>query len=84
MTGAPGATDGGGRLDVIARSAATKQSILSLRGAMDCFAYARNDGLKMRHIPAVIARLDRAIQYSKASVIEPRGRGVLDTPHSGV
>src|SRR5258705_8346297 len=27
-----------GRLDVIARSAATKQSILSLRGAMDCFA----------------------------------------------
>jgi hypothetical protein len=24
-------------------SEATKQSILSLRGAMDCFAYARND-----------------------------------------
>jgi hypothetical protein len=48
---------------------------------MDCFAYARNDGLKMRRIPAVIARLDRAIQYSEASTIEPRGRGVLDTPH---
>ena len=28
----------------------------------------------------VIARLDRAIQYSEASVIEPRSRGVLDTP----
>jgi hypothetical protein len=26
------------RLDVIARSEATKQSILSLRGTMDCFA----------------------------------------------
>jgi hypothetical protein len=27
-----------------AKADATKQSILSLRGAMDCFAYARNDG----------------------------------------
>ncbi|WP_441258273.1 hypothetical protein AB7008_00770 [Bradyrhizobium sp. 521_C7_N1_3] len=29
---------------------------------------------------AVIARLDRAIQYSEAVVIEPMGRGVLDAP----
>jgi DNA polymerase III delta prime subunit len=29
-------------------SEATKQSILSLRGEMDCFANARNDGFKMR------------------------------------
>ncbi len=31
-------------------------------------------------IPAVIARLDRAIQYSEASVIDPRKPGVLDAP----
>ncbi|RZN12086.1 hypothetical protein CWO91_06050 [Bradyrhizobium genosp. SA-3] len=31
---------------------------------------------------AVIARLDRAIQYPEAVVIEPRGRGVLDSPLS--
>jgi hypothetical protein len=31
---------------------------------------------------AVIARLDRAIQYPEASVIEPERRGVLDTPHA--
>jgi len=30
----------------------------------------------------VIARLDRAIQYSETSVIEPRGRGLLDSPLS--
>jgi hypothetical protein len=29
---------------VIARSETTKQSILSIRGQMDCFAGARNDG----------------------------------------
>src|SRR6266702_4896487 len=29
---------------------ATKQSILSLRGEMDCFAYARNDGCKIRRV----------------------------------
>jgi len=32
------------------------------------------------HALTVIARLDRAIQYSEAPVIEPRGRGVLDSP----
>ncbi|RXH10274.1 hypothetical protein EAS56_23735 [Bradyrhizobium guangzhouense] len=31
---------------------------------------------------AVIARLDRAIQYSEAVVMEPKGRGVLDPPPS--
>jgi len=30
----------------------------------------------------VIARLDRAIQYSETVVVEPRGRGVLDAPPS--
>jgi hypothetical protein len=30
----------------------------------------------------VIARLDRAIQYSEAPVIEQDGRGVLDHPLS--
>jgi len=58
---------------------ATKQSILSLRGDMDCFACARNDGCngmgclkfesKARCVYAslstVIARLGRAIQYSR-------------------
>jgi len=29
---------------------------------------------------AVIARLDRAIQYAATPVIEPRRRGVLDAP----
>jgi hypothetical protein len=31
---------------VIARSEATKQSILSLCRTMDCFAFARNDGVR--------------------------------------
>jgi hypothetical protein len=29
---------------------------------------------------AVIARLDRAIQYSEPARLEPRSRGVLDAP----
>jgi hypothetical protein len=54
------------RCDVIARSNATKQSILSWRGPIDCFACARNDGVETRAtLPAVIARLDRATQYSR-------------------
>ena len=32
------------------------------------------------HTLAVIARLDRAIQYSATGVLESRGRGVLDAP----
>jgi hypothetical protein len=31
-------------------------------------------------LSAVIARLDRAIQYSETSVMEARSHGVLDTP----
>lgn len=30
----------------------------------------------------VIARLDRATEYSRDAVIESGGRGVLDTPHA--
>src|SRR5947207_13838752 len=45
---------------------------------------ARNDGSKTRHTPAVIARLDRAIQYSEAPVMEQKSRGVLDTPPESV
>jgi hypothetical protein len=33
-------------------------------------------------LSTVIARLDRAIQYSEALVIELKSRGVLDTPHA--
>jgi hypothetical protein len=57
-----------------------------------CEASSRNleiPGLVLTHHPGmtaapptVIARLDGAIQYSEASVIEPRSRGVLDTPHA--
>jgi hypothetical protein len=32
------------------------------------------------HIPGVIARLDRAIQYAEAAVVERTGRGLLDAP----
>jgi hypothetical protein len=54
------------RCDVIARSNATKQSILSWRGPVDCFACARNEGVETRStLPTVIARLDRATQYSR-------------------
>ena len=35
---------------------------------------------RLRHTFGVIARLDRAIQYSETPVIESRGRGVLDSP----
>jgi hypothetical protein len=34
------------------------------------------------HNNGVIARLDRAIQYSVTAVIESIGRGVLDSPPS--
>jgi hypothetical protein len=37
--------DGENESSVIARSNATKQSILSLGGKMDCFAGARNDAV---------------------------------------
>ncbi|WP_164718933.1 hypothetical protein [Bradyrhizobium sp. LVM 105] len=37
---------------------------------------------RARHTLAVIARLDRAIQYAEAALIESRSRGVLDAPLS--
>ena len=40
---------------------------------------ARNDDTRTTP-SAVIARLDRATQYSEAPVMESKGRGVLDTP----
>ncbi|MGV7214963.1 hypothetical protein [Bradyrhizobium sp. UFLA05-112] len=42
----------------------------------------RNDeiGARARQILDVMARLDRAIQYSETGVIESIGRGVLDAP----
>jgi hypothetical protein len=43
-----------------------------LSGAIGCKALATR--------APVIARLDRAIQYAEAVLVEPRGRGVLDAP----
>jgi hypothetical protein len=68
-------------LAVIARSEATKQSTLPLRGAMDCFACARNDGGKTRAKPtAVIAREGGRSGIPETPVMESRSRGVLDRP----
>jgi len=46
--------------------------------------YARNDEIVecARHTLGVIARLDRAIQYSETVVIKPISRGVLDASPS--
>jgi hypothetical protein len=52
----------GEALSVMARSAATKQSILSLHRKMDCFACARNDGHTHLCIPA--ARCARGLLKS--------------------
>jgi hypothetical protein len=40
------------------------------------------ESVRGRHNNGVIARLDRAIQYSETAVIESIGRGVLDSPPS--
>src|SRR6267143_6080622 len=74
-------------------SEATKQSILSLRGEMDCVAsLARTVSGRARHtsnrhrpppgrrIAPPDDRLRRAIQYSETSVMESKNRCVLDTP----
>jgi hypothetical protein len=61
---------------------ATKQSILSLRGEMDCFACARNDGVTNAPQLNCHRPRKRAIQYSEEMMIEPRSRSVLDTPPS--
>jgi hypothetical protein len=47
---------------------------------MDCRVKPGNDGPAT--FSTVVARLDRAIQYSEASVMESKGRGILDTPHA--
>ena len=40
----------------------------------------RGNGGSRSHTFGVIARLDRAIQYAEAAVVEPRRRSVLDAP----
>ncbi|MET4601871.1 hypothetical protein ABIB90_001338 [Bradyrhizobium sp. JR4.1] len=50
---------------------------------MRSLAEGRNGCLIAIAVPlAVIARLDRAIQYAETAVIETIGRGVLDAPPS--
>src|SRR4030081_3648332 len=66
---------------VIARSEATKQSILSLRGEMDCFAsLAMTVSGRARHTSNRHRPRRRAIQYSETSVMESKSCGVLDNP----
>src|SRR6266704_3588210 len=48
---------------------------------MDCFACARNDGAT-RHILSRHRPRKRAIQYSEVSMMESKGRSVLDPPHA--
>jgi hypothetical protein len=52
-------------MTTVARSEATKQSTLPLRGEMDCFACARNDGLNTLHTFNRHRPRRRAIQYSR-------------------
>jgi hypothetical protein len=80
------------RRNVIASAA--KQSILSLRGEMDCFAALAMTVVTTRHtlsrhrpppgrrFAPPDDRLRRATQYSEASMMDSKGRGVLDTPLS--
>ncbi|TFV42591.1 hypothetical protein E4K66_00910 [Bradyrhizobium frederickii] len=51
---------------------------------LDCFAALAMTEIvgRARHTLAVIARLDRAIQYAEAALIESRSRGVLYAPLS--
>jgi hypothetical protein len=57
------------RVVVIARGAlATKQSILPLRGKMDCFAALAMTAEGVRAtLSLVVARLDRVTQYSRGA-----------------
>ncbi len=64
------------------------QSSSLIAANMNCFACARNDNTN-RHRPPPGRRnappddrLQRAIQYSETVVVDPRSRGVLDTPHA--
>jgi hypothetical protein len=47
-----------------------------------CGEIKGGESVRGRHKHGVIARLDRAIQYSVTAVIESIGRGVLDSPPS--
>ena len=42
--------------------------------------FARNDALETRHTYRCHHPRKRVIQYSEASVIDPKGHGVLDIP----
>jgi len=55
--------------DVIARSEATKQSILSLCGTMDCFAFARNDGLFEIRIPSHLSSAQKRQALEQMDVL---------------
>ena len=64
-------------------ASAAKQSRLPPRKDSGLLRCARNDGVEtVRPTLGVIARLDRAIQYSETAVIESRSYGVLDSPPS--
>jgi hypothetical protein len=55
---------------------------LSSRDSVEAAARARLRRGKANSYPVVVARLDRAIQYSEAPAMKSRTRGVLDTPHA--
>src|SRR5665213_2665973 len=74
------------------RTGSAKQSMPPQKERMDCFVARapRNDGRGCSETESranaphshVIARLDRATQYSRGGRDQPRGRGVLDPPLS--
>ncbi len=64
-------------INVIASAA--KQSILSLRGEMDCFAALAMTAVR-RHTLSCHRPRRRTIQYSRDAMMQSRSRGVLDTP----
>jgi hypothetical protein len=63
---------------VIARSKATKQSIVTIVPAVDCFASLAMTVSRRSILSVVVARLDRAIQYSRDAcdgIDKPRRTG---------
>src|SRR3984893_8664252 len=85
-----GAPRGNGTTHEAAGALGARHSLRPLRAelpgkprALRAARRIRISGEYERHtLPAFIARLDRATQYSETSVIEPRSRGGLDTQHS--
>src|SRR5260370_19916855 len=61
------------------RGAKRRSNPLFLCGPMDCFACARNDVSTRATLSIVIVREGGRSSIPEKSVIEPRGRGVLDT-----